>query len=690
MSRYAAIAIALLAAAPAHGAASEPRVVPNPLVLQRHEGSFRLDATTPLVVTTGEPALTAARVLADRLGRTHGLRLRVVTTASTRGIAFEAAALAGAEAYQLDVERDRVRLRAATLAGFTHAATTLWQLLPPRGAGALELPALHIEDAPRFAWRGLMLDSARSYQSPEFILRFIDAMSAQKLNVLHWHLTDDQGWRLEIRKYPQLTRLGAWRRPAGDAALADIDPATHRPRLVGGYYDQDTVRRIVAYAAERAIQIVPEIDLPGHASAAIAAYPALAAGAEVPREVPADWGIYSNVYNLEEPTLAFLEDVLTEVIALFPGRYVHIGGDEVVRDHWRGSLPVQERMRALGIADVEHVQPWFTQRIGAFLAHHGRVLIGWDEILAGDLPPSATVMSWRGLDGAIAAAAKGHDTVLAPSPLLYFDHWQRADPAQPPGRGGVVSLEDVYRFEPMPEGIDPAQRHHVLGLEATLWSEHIRTEARMGWMAFPRAAAVAEVGWSQPARRDWDDFRRRLGAMPARYAALGMTYASSSFEPQASARDARRRSSAELELCTDSIALWLEDDAPVRGERARFLVDVGNPCWLWRGVRGDAASIEASVGQVPFNFQIGEDLKKMHLATPTTPEGELEVHEGTCDGKLLARLPLAPARRNEAVTRLPAARIASAPAPRDLCFRFAQWGVDPLWVLESVRIMEAP
>jgi hexosaminidase len=239
----------------------------------------------------------------------------------------------------------------------------------------------------------------------------------------------------------------------------------------------------------------------------------------------------------------------------------------------------------------------------------------------------------------------------------------------------------------MPAQMPAAQQRHVLGLEATLWSEHIRTEPRIGWAAFPRAAALAELGWSQPARRDWNDFRRRLEAMPARYAALGMTYATSVFEPPAPRAGDRTRKSAELELCSEAIALWLEDDAPVRGERARFLVDIANPCWTWRGATlGTSTTIEASVGQVPFNFQIGDEVKKMRFGASATVEGELEVHDGTCEGALLARLPLAPAVKNDAVTRLPSATLKAAEGPHDLCFRFAQPGLDPLWVLDSVTL----
>jgi hexosaminidase len=346
-------------------------------------------------------------------------------------------------------------------------------------------------------------------------------------------------------------------------------------------------------------------------------------------------------------------------------------------------------MRELGIASVEGIQPWLTRRLGLFLESRGRRLVGWDEILEGaELPANAVVMSWRGVEGALAASRKGHDAVVAAHPTLYFDNRQSAGIDEPPGRLRVVSLEDVYRFEPMPSQLPAEQQRHILGLQANVWTEHIRTEARVGWMTFPRAAAVAELGWSQPEKRDWADFRRRLAAMPERYDALGMPYAKSAFESTATPAATLTKKSGELELCSENIALALEDDAPLEGPRATFAVDIMNPCWLWRGApTGAAHAIEARVGQVPFNFQIGEDVHKIVFAKPLTPEGELEVHADACDGPLLARLPVAPAVANPATTTLPAVPIPATQGPRDLCLRFAQPRLEPLWVLDSVRLL---
>jgi hexosaminidase len=677
-------------------AAEEPAVIPNPASITRAAGEFALGRATAIVAVDGDAeARSAAVTLAEIFRDTRGLRWSVAAGEARDGeinLRRDASSALGAEGYRLEVTPRRVTVTAATRAGLFYGGITLWQLIDfaqPRAG--VTIPALAIDDAPRFAWRGLLLDSARHYQSPEFILHFLDAMAAHKLNVLHWHLTDDQAWRLEIRKYPRLASVGAWRVPAG-AARREIDPATGRARLYGGYYSQQTVRRIVAYAESRAITIVPEIEMPGHASAAIAAYPRLSATATGIREVPSDWGIYDNVYSLEDGTFAFLEDVLAETLALFPGAYVHIGGDEVVKTQWLESARARALMLSLGSDDPERLQAYFTQRIGRFLESRGRRAVGWDEVLAPGLPRSAVVMSWRGIDGALKAAADGYDTVLSPWPTLYFDNRQSSWPVEPPGRARVITVEDVYRFEPMPEALAADKRHHVLGVQGNIWTEHIRTEDRVEWMAFPRAAAVAELGWSQPGRRDWTDFRRRLATRSWHEAALRLHPATSAFlaGPWIPASETAR-TSHELELCGDAIALSLEDDAPLDGPRATFLADIMNPCWIFRAAPLDGVgAIEASVGQVPFNFRIGEDVKKIVFARPETPEGELEVRLDGCDGALLARLPLAPAAKSDAVTTLPAVAIAPREGKHDLCMRFAQRTLEPLWMLNTIRLVARP
>jgi hexosaminidase len=526
-----AAVLTLLLAAPAsalaQAAAPQPQanVIPEPLSVAPARDA------TPVTITDGETifapagdaaAQRVARYLSDLALKTRGLTLKVATgqpPATVPAIVIARRRGLGDEAYALDVERGQARIEATGDAGLFYGAVTLWQLLTPNGQrGPMTLAAVRIDDRPQFAWRGLMIDSARHFQEPAEIERLIDVMALHKLNVLHWHLTDDQGWRLEIRKYPRLTEVGAWRAPT--AGSPDADPSAPTTRY-GGFYTQAQVREIVRYAAARHVAIVPEIEMPGHAVSALLAYPQFGAGAPTDPTSQGKWGIFPNIYNVDDATFGFLQDVLTEVMALFPGRYIHVGGDEVAKERWNGAPAAQARMQMLGKPDAGALQADFTQRIATFLEAHGRRLVGWDEILAsGGLPNDAVVMSWHGIDGAVTAASKGHDAILAPAPWLYFDNQQAGGLADPPGRGFTVRLRDVYGFNPLPPSLTPEGARHLLGLQGNLWTEHIRTARQLEAMAFPRAAAVAEVAWSASERRDWASFSQRLPAQFGRYAAL--------------------------------------------------------------------------------------------------------------------------------------------------------------------------
>ncbi len=560
--RSAAIALALalatfppcacLAAAP-HGGAG---VIPLPAKVERAGGFFDIAANTGILVPAGDAgAADAAHYLVDLLKRSGGPVLRVATAdrpapgakSPARAIAASTIAFGrvdglAREAYELDVAPAGIAVRATTAAGLFYGAVTLWQLLPP-GHGQGRIAAQSIRDRPAYRWRGLMLDSVRHFQSPSFIEQMIDWMALHKLNVLHWHLTDDQGWRLEIPRYPRLTSVGAWRVPAAIPGVSSRGEADAR---YGGYYTEDDVRRIVAHAALRHVLIVPEIEMPGHAQAAIAAYPALGAWSGPPLAVSSSWGVHSHLFNIEPATFRFLEDVLDEVMALFPSPFIHVGGDEAVKDEWNKSAAVQARAHALGIRDGDALQAYFTQRIGRYLAAHGRRMIGWDEILRPGLAKDAVVMSWHGTSGAHAAALAGYDTILAPSPTLYFDNRQSALPNEPPGRLTVVSLADVYHFEPLDPSLTEHQQQHVLGVQANLWTEHVDSGEQAQWMSWPRLAAVAELAWTAPGRRHWDDFLDRLVPMLARYRALGISYADSAFGVEARIQHLSTRVSVNL------------------------------------------------------------------------------------------------------------------------------------------------
>jgi hexosaminidase len=707
-------------AAPPRGAPiAVPAVIPLPAHVESRPGVFVIRAGTRISIPRDPRAARAARYFADLMQKTRGIKLAVDVPGArpaAHSIVFRLDARAAGssktsstgesnpEAYAVDISPDRIVLSASDPRGLLYAGVTLWQLCTSSASqgDSAAVPSMKITDSPRFAWRGLMLDSARQYQSPEFIVQLIDWMALHKLNVLHWHLTDDQAWRLEIKRYPRLTSVGAWRVPAGAAAAADIDPATGQPRLYGGFYSQETVRHIVAHASERNVTIVPEIGMPGHATAAIVAYPRLASVVPAPATVTSNWGVYSNLYNVDESTFEFLQNVLAEVIQLFPGEYVHVGGDEALKDQWKASPHIQARMRELGVPNEDALQSYFVGRVSKFLSAHRRRLIGWDEILEGGITPDATVMSWRGIDGALAAAAAGHDSVLSPAPTLYLDNRQSTADTQP-GRASVITLQDVYQFNPMPASLPLGQRHHILGVQANIWTEHIRTEERVEYMTFPRAAALAEVGWSAPERLGWDGFLARLPDQMNRYKMLGIhaysdQIAAASAPAGGSLADRSvasggaphlKRSSHELRSCTNEIALSLEDDAPLSGERATFLVDIMNPCWIYPAADlSRVTGIDAAVGQLPFEFQLGADVHVPKLNPPQTPAGELEVRIDGCDGERIAVLPLQPAVVNNAVTELPATKIAHREGTHDLCMKFTQRSHDPMWVLDWVRLLE--
>jgi hexosaminidase len=510
------------------GEATPPSLIPLPAQLQSQPGSFTVDANTPIVLADHDAATRqTADYLIDLVARTRGLHLRIAEGGKTaRTIVLQRdsqAPVAQAEGYALTVTPQGIRIAARDDAGLFHGAITLYQLLTPDAKrGAVDVPALSIRDWPRFRWRGLMLDSARHFQSVAEVETLLDQMAQHKLSVLHWHLTDDQGWRIEIKRYPELTRIGAWRTPPGAGHDGE-------PKRYGGFYTQDEIRQVVAYAAARHITIVPELDMPGHAQAAVAAYPQLGVTGQRPT-VSANAGVNPWLYNVDDDTFTFIDHVLDEVMALFPSTYIHVGGDEAIKDQWQASPAVQAKMRALGIGSEDALQGWFIGRIGKYLETHGRKLIGWDEILEGDnLPADATVMSWRGTDGAIKAAMMGHDVVMSPSPNLYFDHVQGDQAGEYTGRLGVESLRSVYGFQAVPGVLGAVQAKHVLGLQANVWTEHMPTFAHVEYAVFPRLDALSEVAWSPAADNDWPNFLARLPAQLARYRAQHVAYADSAF-----------------------------------------------------------------------------------------------------------------------------------------------------------------
>ena len=496
-------------------------LVPQPVSVTRATGGMTIANGTAIAVDAADTgAAAAARLLIAHVRTERGLTLATGQGGGVRIVRDRA--IKGAEAYRLTVDASGARIAASGDAGLLYGAMTLAQLISPDHAFGqpVRIPAVTIDDAPRFGWRGLMVDTARHFQSLPSLYAIVDQMASVKLNTLHLHLTDDQGWRFEVKAYPRLTQIGSIRTgpSTGEA------PGTR----VGGFYTQDELRKLVAYAQERGIVIVPEIDLPGHAQALVAAYPDLGVIGDTP-QVSNEWGVNPYLFNPGPKGIAFVKTVLDEVMAVFPGTYIHLGGDEAVKDQWERSPEVQAQMAKLGIKDENGLQSWMIDQFGEYLASKKRRLIGWDEILEGGLPESASVMSWRGEKGAVDAANQNHDVVLTPAPTLYLDSLQSDRGDEPPGRLSIQTLADVYKYEPMPAGIPADKAHHVLGAQANAWSEYIVTPYQMQHLIFPRAAALAEITWSGKDKRDYARFLDRVQPQIRRWRKSGIEVADSAF-----------------------------------------------------------------------------------------------------------------------------------------------------------------
>jgi hexosaminidase len=517
-------------------------LIPMPRSVVAGPGEVRLTAHSQLYA--GAATEGVGHWLRTVLWQATGLPLREgleLDDAEGDGIGLQLDPELGPEEYRLVSDRSGVLIEGGSAAGVFRGAQTLRQLLGPDAFRRAPLdrdriwavPHVTIEDAPRFPWRGLMLDVARHFMPKEGVLRHLDLMAAHKLNVFHFHLTDDQGWRVEIKRYPRLAEVGSWRARTkfGHRASPLWEEKPH-----GGFYTQDDIREIVAYAAERHITVVPEIDIPGHSQAAIAAYPELGNTDVIDTtslSVWDNWGISANVLAPTDNTLRFYEGVFEELLDLFPAdaggfsAFIHVGGDECLKDQWRRSPTAQARIKELGLADEDELQAWFIGHFDKWLNARGRRLIGWDEILEGGLAEGAAVSSWRGYAGGVAAARAGHDVVMCPEQYVYLDHRQAAGEDEPVPIGYVRTLEDVYRFEPDPPELTSEEAGHVLGTQANVWTEMMEDPARVDYQTFPRLTAFAEVAWSSlpaPAERDFADFERRMAVHYRRLDALGVGY----------------------------------------------------------------------------------------------------------------------------------------------------------------------
>ena len=516
-------------------------VVPYPNEVSLKAGSYKV-AGAVFHYDGNMDALSVQAVtdFADRLSRVTGKQSLVSEGHSRTGINFVVDPALAPEEYSLVVNRKAVIIKASALNGFIYAIQTVKQMLPEEiFSDSLDqdedwkLKCVVIKDAPRFAYRGMHLDVSRHFWSVDEVKRYLDVMQVHKLNRFHWHLTDDQGWRIEIKKYPRLTEKGAVRK---ETLVGHLQPKDNvfdgTPYGEGLFYTQDQIREVVAYAAARGITVIPEIDLPGHMVAALACYPELGCTSG-PYEVWPMWGVADDVLCPgNEKTFEFIENVLSEVADLFPSEYIHIGGDECPKVRWEKCPKCQARIKALGLeADERHsaeyfLQSYVTERVEAFLATRGKRIIGWDEILEGKLAPDATVMSWRGISGGLEAARLGHDAIMTPNSYLYFDYYQSENQdAEPLAIGGYLPVSKVYAYEPFEEGMTEEEKSHIIGVQANLWTEYITTESQLEYMLLPRLAALSEVQWCQPQNKNWERFEDCVDDVCDIYDQMGYNYA---------------------------------------------------------------------------------------------------------------------------------------------------------------------
>jgi hexosaminidase len=507
-------------------------LVPAPVQMKVNGGHFVINANTQIVQTVQSQEMkNAVAVFSELLRKAAGYRPAVVNTpVSSNAIVCKInPAIGHAEGYKLSVKPNLITLEAQTPQGIFYGMQTLRQLLPHQierpwqSNVAWTVPCVDIEDYPRFVHRGLMLDVCRHFQPKEFVMKFIDMMAWHKMNTFHWHLTDDQGWRVEIKKYPLLQQISAFRNRTLKGRYTSPEKRQWDNTRYGGYYTQEDVKEVVAYAQKRFVTIIPEVEMPGHAVAALSAYPELSCTGG-PFEVEGLWGVFDDIFCPKEETFTFLQNVLSEVMDLFPSEYIHIGGDEAPKKRWERCAHCQDLIRKEGLKNEHELQSYFIKRIEKFVESKGRHIIGWDEILEGGLAPNATVMSWRGEQGGIEAAKQNHDVIMTPNTYLYLDYYQANPKTEPLAIGGYVPLWKTYGFNPTPAALTPEEAKHILGVQGNIWTEYISASEHVEYMAFPRGAAVAETSWSPDAKKNYADFKARMIQQFKRYDGMEWNY----------------------------------------------------------------------------------------------------------------------------------------------------------------------
>jgi hexosaminidase len=492
-------------------------LIPLPKEVVPQTGQFVVKKSTTIGYTHADFA-PVANLLQEYLQGASAFPISAKATKSAV-IQFSQNNSLGEEAYTLQISSTKIAIQAKTGKGAFYALQTLLQLMPAQVyagsplAGNISIPNVQIKDEPRFSYRGLMLDVGRYYFPLASVKRFIDLMAVYKMNTFHWHLTEDQGWRIEIKKYPLLTSISSFRK---ESMLGHYRDQKYDGKPHGGFYTQEEVKDIVAYATKKYIEVIPEIEMPGHSQAVLAAYPQFGANADKLYQVKTKWGVSEDVLFPREETFTFLEDVLTEVMALFPGQYIHIGGDECPKTQWKESRFCQDLIKKLGLKDEHELQSYFIRRIDKFVTSKGKKLLGWDEILEGGLSPNAMVMSWRGTAGGVEAAKQNHDVVMSPNSYFYLDYYQADPKTEPIAIGGLLPLSKSYSFEPNLPELTAEEAKHVVGIQANVWTEYINNISYAEYMTYPRALALSEIAWSAKESKNYADFKKRLtGHLPA-------------------------------------------------------------------------------------------------------------------------------------------------------------------------------
>ena len=531
-------------------------IIPKPLFQELDKGVFIMDDKVFLV---SNPEISEVSDYFKTYLEEH-YQIEFDTQKGTKKIIFTINnAIANEEGYELKIEEENIFIESKNTRGAFYAVQSLLQLLPlPSDLNSYKIPCLQIKDQPEFTYRGMHLDVGRHFFSVDFIKKYIDLMARLKMNTFHWHLTEDQGWRIEIKKYPKLQEISAYRK---ETLLGHYNDQPHQfdGKPYGGFYTQEQIKEVVAYAKTRQVTIIPEIEMPGHSQAAIAAYPELGCTGEQV-EVATKWGVFDEVYCPKESTFKFLEDVIDEVVALFPGKYIHIGGDEAPKTNWKNCAHCQKLIKKEGLKDEHGLQSYFIARMEKYINTKGKQIIGWDEILEGGLAPNATVMSWRGTSGAVQAAKEGHDVILTPGSHCYFDHYQSENENEPLAIGGFLPLEKVYHFNPIPEGLTDKEAIYVLGAQGNVWTEYMQTEKQVEYMAYPRAVALSEVLWSSPEHKNYSDFINRLEQYQKRLDLLEVNYANHIYSVKGELINSKGNLAYQLSTTSSSYPIYYSTD----------------------------------------------------------------------------------------------------------------------------------